>query len=162
VFDTWANVGDGELLIYWPCELNQDESAQFGRLATSLGYLGRSESWVEADLVRGNQGPPTGLNAFPDLEGTHPGRGYEQVSLMAAIPPEKYRLWHQQQTEVALAPFPLPSGKKKPTGKLLKERERAIVPYPPDLLSCLTIAVANDPEWQPIRVAPMPSHTPAS
>ena len=26
VFDTWANVGAGDLLIHWPCELNDEET----------------------------------------------------------------------------------------------------------------------------------------
>src|SRR5438094_581573 len=98
VFDTWANVGDDDLLIHWPCELNEEDTAMLGRLATSLGYLGRSESWVEAELVAGNQMPPADLNAFPHREGIHPGREYQQVALMAAIPPEDYRAWHQQTT----------------------------------------------------------------
>src|SRR5262249_55013582 len=58
VFDTWANLGDGELLIHWPCKLNEEEAVLFGQLATSLGYLGRSESWVEAELIEEKQTPP--------------------------------------------------------------------------------------------------------
>jgi CRISPR-associated protein Csb2 len=143
VFDTWANVGDGELLIHWPCDLNDEATGLLGRLAACLGYLGRSESWVEAELVAGNQVPPAGFNAFPHRNGTHPGREYEQVALMAAIPPEEYRAWHQQQTEAALAPFPLPAGQKKPAARLLRERERAVAPFPADVLSCLT----KDTSW---------------
>ena len=51
VFDTWANVGDGEMTIRWKCNLGYEERALLARLAEHLGYLGRSESWVEADLV---------------------------------------------------------------------------------------------------------------
>lgn len=138
VFDTWANVGEGELLIHWPCDLNDEETELLRGLAASLGYLGRSESWVEAELIAGNQVPCVDFNAFPDREGTHPGRGYEQLALMAAIPPKEYRTWCRQQAEAALAPFPLPEGKRKPTAKLLKNREKAVAPYPLDLLSCLT------------------------
>ncbi len=43
----------------------------------------------------------------------------------------------------ALAAFPLPEGRKRATAKLLKEREKAVAPYPPDLLSCLT----RDTAW---------------
>lgn len=143
VFDAWANVGESELLIHWPCELNDEETPLLNQLATSLGYLGRSESWVEAELIAGNEMPPADLNALPHRESMHPGREYEQVALMAAIPPDEYRAWLQQQAAVALAPFPLPGGKKKPTAKLLREREKAVAPYPPDLLSCLT----RDTAW---------------
>lgn len=143
VFDTWASVGAGELLIHWPCELNGEETALLGQLAASLGYLGRSESWVEAELIAGDQVLPADINAFPHREATHPGRGYEQVALIAAIPPEEYGTWRQQQADAALAPFPSPGGKKKPTAKLLKDREKAVAPYPPDLLSCLMMDTAR-------------------
>lgn len=140
VFDTWANVGDGELLIHWPCELDNAEAELLDTLASSLGYLGRSESWVEASVV---SDAATDWNAEPCRDGDHRGPGWEQVSLMAAISPNDYATWRKQQAETALAPYPLPEGKKKPTAKLLKDREQAIEPYPPDLLSCLT----KDTAW---------------
>jgi CRISPR-associated protein Csb2 len=143
VFDTWANIGEGNLLIHWPCDLTNDESALLAQLAAALGYLGRSESWIDAELVETTEGPPMGANAFPHQEGSHPGREYEQVSLMAAIPPEEYLRWQQQQAESALANFPLPEGRKKPTPKLLGQRANAVAPYPPGLLSCLT----KDTAW---------------
>lgn len=143
VFDTWANVGDGKLLIHWPCVLTEEDNALLRRLAEALGYVGRSESWVEAEVIADSHLAPADLNAFPYREGTHPGREYEQIGLMAAIPPEEYRESRQRRTDAALAPFPLPQGRSKPTAKLLKDRERAVVPYPPDLLSCLT----KDTAW---------------
>jgi len=140
VFDTWANVGSGELLIRWPCELDADEVDLLVKLAAALGYLGRSESWVEAQLTDDH---PAEWNVVPCQEGEHRGPGWEQVSLMAAISPDDYGTWQIQQAETARSPYPLPEGKKKPTAKLLKDRERAIAPYPPDLLSCLT----KDTAW---------------
>jgi CRISPR-associated protein Csb2 len=140
VFDTWANAGDGELLIQWPCQLDAEEVDLLGNLASTLGYLGRSESWVEAQLTDEN---PAEWNAVPCVENEHRGPGWEQVSLMAAISPDDYGTWQKQQVETALAPYPLPGGNKKPTAKLLKDREKAIEPYPPDLLSCLT----KDTAW---------------
>jgi CRISPR-associated protein Csb2 len=138
VFDAWANVGDRPLLIHWPCDLNDEETALMAKLANALGYLGRSESWVEAELVAEDDFVDAEHKAFPRQEGSHPGRGYEQVSLMAAIPAEEYRLWREQQVEAVLTPFPLPEGHRKPTAKLLSDRERAVAPYPPDLLASLS------------------------
>ncbi|MFQ3581967.1 MAG: type I-U CRISPR-associated protein Csb2 [Chloracidobacterium sp.] len=142
VFDTWANVGDGEILIHWPCELDAAEAELLGTLTSSLGYLGRSESWVEAELT---DEVPAEWNAEPCQEGERRNLSWEweQVSLMAAIPPNRYSTWQKQQVEAALAPYPLPEGKKKATAKLLKDREKALEPYPPDLLSCLT----KDTAW---------------
>ncbi len=143
IFDTWANVGDGMLLIHWPCELNGEETSLLSQLATALGYLGRSESWVEAELIAANPDQAAAFNAFPDRDGTHPGREYEQVALMAAIPTQEYGRWRRQQAETVLAEYPLPEGRKKPTAKLLRDRDKAVAPYPPDLLSCLT----KDTAW---------------
>jgi CRISPR-associated protein Csb2 len=142
VFDTWANVGDGDLLIHWPCELNEGEAALLSQLATALGYLGRSESWVEAELIAEAHIGPDDFNAFPHREGTHPGREYEQVALMAAIPPEEYRAWHQQTTAPILEVIKPPESSRKPTArqldKLRSQHAQAVAPYPLDLLSCLT------------------------
>ncbi len=90
VFDTWANVGDGELLIHWPCELSDEETTVLSQLANSLNYLGRSESWTEAELIADMQVRPAALNAFPHCERAHAGREYEQIALMAAVPYEDY------------------------------------------------------------------------
>jgi CRISPR-associated protein Csb2 len=113
VFDTWADVGDQDLLIRWDCDLSADETQELRRLAECLGYLGRGESWVEAEL------------------------------LMAAILPDDYAKWRRETTQEILAKLPLPEGKKKPPAKLLKDREKAIAPYPKELLDCLT----KDTAW---------------
>lgn len=142
IFDTWADVGDETLEIHWNCELTDDENHELRRLADCLGYLGRSESWVDAELVN-DALPSNGFNAFPHRAGVHPGPQWEQVSLMAAIPPAEYATWRRNATEKVLAEFPLPEGTKKPSGKLLKDRAKAIAPYPAGLLDCLT----NDTAW---------------
>jgi CRISPR-associated protein Csb2 len=136
VFDTWANVGSGELLIHWPCELDAEEADLLGKLASSLGYLGRSESWVEAQLTNEDCRE---WNAVPSVENEHRGPGWEQVSLMAAISPADYEQWREAQVQEALRPF---QGQKH-TAPVKKKQAQAIEPYPPDLLSCLT----KDTAW---------------
>lgn len=143
VFDTWADVSDEALEIHWNCDLTADESQELRHLAECLGYLGRSESWVQAELIADDELPSNGFDAFPHREGTHPGQEWEQVSLMAAVPPTEYANWHRSATQTALAAFPLPEGRKKPSAKLLKDRAKAIAPYPPRLLDCLT----KDTAW---------------
>lgn len=137
VFDTWANVGDGKLLIHWPCELNAEETELLEKLVGALGYLGRSESWVEAQLLR--DGPGIEWNAVPCQEGEHRVPGWEQVSLMAAISPADYEEWREAQVQEALRPF---QGQKQ-TANVKKKQTQAVEPYPTDLLSCLT----KDTAW---------------
>jgi CRISPR-associated protein Csb2 len=57
--------------------------------------------------------------------------------VMAAIPSHHYSEWRQSEVDRALTTFPLPEGKKKPTVKLLKDREKSVEPYPPNLIECL-------------------------
>ena len=131
VFDTWANVGDGELLIYWPCELNAEERVCLDELVSALGYLGRSESWVEGELLNDDR---VGWNAEPCSDREQRGPGWEQVALVAAHAPSDYLAWRAARVEMALRPF---QGQKV-TATVKKKREKAMEPYPADLLSCLT------------------------
>lgn len=143
VFDTWADLADRDLLIRWDCQLMEDETEQLRSLAACLGYLGRSESWVEAELVSDDQFTPEESNARPCQDGMHPGREYEQISLMAAVPPCEYLQWRTREIEPLLARYPLPEGKRKPPAKLLKDRDKVTAPYPETLLACLT----KDTSW---------------
>ena len=143
VFDTWANVGADSLEIHWDCNLSDDETHQLRQLAECLGYLGRSESWVEAELMPDRVSPVDEADAFPHRDRFHPGAHWEQLSLIAAIPPHEYASWRSEMTEKVLATLPLPEGKQKPAAKLLKERANAVAPYPEGLLDCLV----KDTAW---------------
>jgi CRISPR-associated protein Csb2 len=143
VFDTWLDIGDSTLEVHWACELTQAEIEQLRNLAESLGYLGRSESWVEAKVVENSAPSMARLNAIPHGEGTRRGPGWEQISLTAPVPPSEYAAWRSEAAERLLAGLALPEGKKKPTAKLLKDREKAVAPYPSTLIECLT----KDTAW---------------
>lgn len=131
VFDTWANLGSGEILVHWPCEVNDVEAQLLSKLASSLGYLGRSESWVEAQLM---EQPLAEWNVVPCVDGEHRGPGWEQVSLMAAMSPADYDQWRAAQLQKALRPLQ----DHKQTATVAKKQGQLIEPYPSDLLSCLT------------------------
>ncbi len=143
VFDTWANVADQTLAVHWDCNLADDETELLRALGECLGYVGRSESWVEAELIADGALSAANFDAFPHRAGARPGPQWEQVSLVAAVPPQEYVGWRREATEKILGDFPLPEGKKKPPAKLLKERANAVAPYPEGLLECLT----KDTAW---------------
>ena len=143
VFDTWANIGDDELVIRWDCDLTNDEHELFLRLVDCLGYLGRSESWVEAELLNDESAESIEFNAIPHHRGQQQGRGWEQVTTMAAIANDDYVNWRTPIVENILREFPLPDGKKKPSEKLLKDRAKIVLPYPVDLIDCLQ----RDTSW---------------
>ncbi len=142
VFDTWADVGDESLAVRWDCNLTDAETEQLRQLAECLGYLGRSESWVEGELVPDGAAPPDTFDAIPHRDGMQLGPEWEQVSLMAAVLPADYDAWRTQTTDRILTEYPLPEGKKKPPAKLLNDRAKAVAPYPVTLLECLTMDTA--------------------
>jgi CRISPR-associated protein Csb2 len=137
VYDTWLDVGDSTLEVHWNCDLTQEETEQLRVLAESLGYLGRSESWVEAKVVENSTSIEARLNAVPYGGEYRHGPGWQQISLIAPVPPSEYVAWRGETVERALAALPLPEGKKRPPAKLLREREKAIAPYPENLIECL-------------------------
>lgn len=137
VYDTWANIYDDDLIVHWNCDLAIEETVLLKELVDCLGYLGRSESWVEANLIDDSINDDFAFNAFPSVTSSQQGRGWEQISIMAAITADEYLTWRSEMTDRLLSEFPLPEGNKKPTAKLLKDREAVISPYPSDLIECL-------------------------
>lgn len=146
VFDTWAKLGEGVLAVTWDVELDDAESTMMAELAAGLGYLGRSESWVEARMTRPGEAHPGGSDCFPEASHANPGPGWEQVPLMAPLAMDTYQAWRDQQVNSLLEeipPIPLPEKKKlsqkdrKPTDEREAERAKATAPYPNDLVACL-------------------------
>jgi CRISPR-associated protein Csb2 len=143
VFDTWADVGDGVLAIRWDCPVDDEARSLFEVLAAGLGYLGRSESWVEAKALADDAELPKGDDAYPHLAGQQGRHGWEQVSLLAPVEAAAYTRWRMERVAVAHTGLPLPEGGKKPSRKLLKDRDKAVAAYPADLVD----ALQRDTAW---------------
>ena len=136
VFDTWARVDDRELVVAWrTVSLEAAELTMLNLLVGRLNYLGRSESWVEGRVVEGGEQIPE-TNCFPEEAGEAPGRGWEQVALLAPHRASEFRVWRAERVEEVLANMPLPEG-RKPGRSLIAKRDKAVAPYPADLLDCL-------------------------
>jgi CRISPR-associated protein Csb2 len=95
VFDTFARVENGVLAASWDVELTPEESELLGRLAERMGYLGRSESWIEGRLAAAGEPPPEGLDCYPS--GDPPPLGWEQVPLLAPLDEATYSRWREEQ-----------------------------------------------------------------
>lgn len=135
VFDTWAQVDDGELAVTWDVELTADEFRCLEHLAEHLGYLGRSESWVVARVAAPGAALPPGSDAMPCDDTAVPGPGWEQISLLAANSAIEYSEWQQTAVATALAELEAKSKKgKKPTKK---QREKCQAPFPTDLIASM-------------------------
>ena len=143
VFDTWANLGNNGMWIHWPCELDDEEQRLLQCLLVNLGYLGRSESWVEAQLV-GNT-PDLEWNAIPCQERQpFDSTKWEQISLMAARSPSEYEQWRSSQIDEASGSVQGQKLNDAPKKKAPKKKQAKVLePYPPNLVSCL----CKDTAW---------------
>lgn len=136
VLDTFADVGDGELWVRWPTNVDEEAQQLFDALVAHLGYLGRSESWVLAESVSDDVPLPQARHAFPHSQDARPGRGFEQVTLSAPEVPNDYATWRNGEVEVALNGLKLPVG-KKPTQAQQKKIDATQSAYPADIVDCL-------------------------
>jgi CRISPR-associated protein Csb2 len=132
IFDTWARVQDGFLDIYWDLNLSPGERALLEQLVKRLTYLGRAESWVSGEIFEVERLEP---NAFPASSGA-PDKGWEAVSLLAALNTNEYEQWRSPRVESALAELAPKPGRKASNG-LIKKQIKAAEPFPPTLIDCL-------------------------
>lgn len=140
VFDTWARIDDGILAVTWNVELHGEETALLAVLASKLGYLGRSESWVEARLANMDESLPK-IDCFPSDDPPEPGR--EQVLLIAPLNEKDFMEWRQKAVETALKDMPDVAISKKPDKKLLEKRKKEEEAYPASLIG----AMQSDTTW---------------
>lgn len=164
VFDTWAQVDDGELAVTWDVPLSDAETELLAQLAERIGYLGRAESWVVARLAKAGEPVPS-ANCSPENVLANPGPGWEQVPLLVLVDVQEYLQWRageivrvtRELPAIPPEPPPIvpPSGKaakselkklEKQRNALLEAREQiqqrhaeAVALYPADLIACLQV-----------------------
>jgi CRISPR-associated protein Csb2 len=95
VFDAFARFDANEpLIVGWPgLSLSPEQSAHLDHLVTRLGYLGRAESWVEAEVFKwsGDDANATPRNPNGEGKGRAPDPGFGFVPLYAPLSPVAYR-----------------------------------------------------------------------
>lgn len=138
VFDTWARI-TGDVVVSWDVELTAQETELLEELVPRMGYVGRSESWVNARLVPDTSVISRGERCWPEGCEPAPGRGWEQVALLAPISAPDYAEWREQAVNRVLSELEQPAPGRKLTAKMKKELEKAVKPYPPDILACLQV-----------------------
>lgn len=136
VFDAWATIEDGEVRVSWAVDLPDDERALLDRLAARMGYLGRSESWVDARIVQeaASRAAVAGEPVYPCAPGEHPGAGWEQVALLAPETPSAYEAFRAARAErIASEPSTGRSRRKAVTGE----------DCPRDVVACLEMQTSD-------------------
>lgn len=94
VFDAFASIEDDkQLLVIWQdVDLAENERAAMDVLLRRMGYLGRAESWIEANLID-RQGIE--WNCRPLGENESIPEDCEGVRTLAAVAPASYLSWRR-------------------------------------------------------------------
>lgn len=129
VLDTWLNV-EGELQIRWAVDLEEPERTLLSEIVAKMGYLGRSESWVEGRVLGEEKLLPVNCKLHESEEPRDPARE-ELVTALAATPVEEYDIWRKSKI-----PAQEVSG-KKPTSAQIKARQKLESPFPSDLIDAM-------------------------
>lgn len=98
VFDAFARLdADDPVIALWPsAQFTDEEIALLDTLLSRLGFLGRAESWAEAERI---PAPDCELNCIPE-EGDGGGatdESHERLTLLAPLQPEEYLLFSKAQ-----------------------------------------------------------------
>jgi CRISPR-associated protein Csb2 len=98
VFDAFARVDpDDPLVVAWPAlDLDAENAAFLDALLAATGYLGRAESWLDAELSDTWDGEP---NCVPVTAAAATGEGRETVDLLQPRTPEDYRAFRSHFLE---------------------------------------------------------------
>lgn len=136
ILDAWARIEhDAEPIeVSWPCDLDAPQRELLQSLVARMGYLGRAESWVEARVAAEPRHRP---NCTPS-DGAAPGPGVEPVRVLCPQSAADYTAWRSAAAERLEASVPTAPG-KKPSAKVLRDRERALAAYPRDLMDALSV-----------------------
>ncbi|MCE7902277.1 MAG: type I-U CRISPR-associated protein Cas5/Cas6 [Gammaproteobacteria bacterium PRO9] len=135
VFDTWAQIDEGTLGVHWDVKLCAEECQELAALTQELGYLGRSESWVEGELVANEKA--VGFDVVPGEARDCPGPEWEQVSLLAPLPASEYSAWYAKALAEACAATGIELTKAKLSAAERKKLTAAQATLPIDLIACL-------------------------
>ncbi|MEX0610721.1 MAG: type I-U CRISPR-associated protein Csb2 [Pirellulales bacterium] len=133
VFDAFvATTPAAELFVVWPdARLDDQQRAVLQKLLAQVGFLGRAESWCEAQLLAPNEKPPQDCNCVP-LNGGSPD-GSEVVPVLCADPLTAFQSEHAEE-QVTIG-----AGKKRRTER------RAI--YEPNWHLCIETAKLHAEGW---------------
>jgi len=133
VFDAFFHVAPGGCVhIGWPgLELEENERALLGGLLGGLGYLGRAESWTEAELLPTDASVPE-FNAAPAEDAlADPPTDREREQVLCPMTPEAYTAWRDEASAgkaAQLAEAALAKAQEKAVAKGRDPKEAKLTP----------------------------------
>lgn len=135
VFDAFAHSIREPMWVHWAVELTADERDMLADLAAHLSYLGRAESWTDAQLLP-DDATPIRADCVACEPDSFNKRGFEQVSLLAATTEAAFQAWLGSVTAEAIAASGVDPQKKLTVGDK-KKLDAATEPFPKSLIEAL-------------------------
>ena len=146
VFDAFLRLPGGSTLIAaWPlATLTRDQFELAADLASSIGYLGRAESWAECEALAEWDGE---INCGPLESGAYDG---DHVRLLAPLSPgayvaERQRIMEDMKRQIIATAkrSPTPHALDKKLDKDLRSKRRQAHTLPERLVNALTLDTAD-------------------
>lgn len=149
VFDAFVRFDAEEpLIVGWPgLSLSREQRAHLDHLAARLGYLGRAESWVDAEVFEwsGDDANAKPLNHDSEGNGQASAPEFQLVSLYAPMSPDTYLTRRKQliddERKRRLASW---TKKGQPTDKALEKDMRDFLATLPERLASALAVDTSD------------------
>ena len=101
VFDTFLKLASGDsMLVHYNVTLEDDERALLGEIVASLAYLGRAESWIEAELVESKETTDPKTKRISVSVAT--SGDTTRTRLLASMEADRFSTWRQDAVEDAI------------------------------------------------------------
>lgn len=134
VFDTWLRIKK-QLFIHWDVTLSTEESVMLRQIVERIGYLGRSESWVNIRIAEENEDVRE-ANCWPEGNTIPSKSEWEQVPLYAPVSVAEFQEWRENlSAEEAKATSSEKQNKQKGKGTSNT--------IPDDLIECLQMQTSE-------------------
>jgi CRISPR-associated protein Csb2 len=137
VFDTWAQIDTDTLAVHWDVDLGTEETDELAALARGLGYLGRSESWVECTLVDGVDQAEFTVRPGEASDGLR--QHWEQTALLAPLSPPDYAAWRRKALEGAIDGTGIDVANPRLSLRDTTRLAAIEAQFPTDLIACLQV-----------------------
>jgi len=152
VFDSFLRMNDASdrLMIRYDVSLDGTEQAELKNLANGLAYLGRAESWVEADLLSASEASEAA--AARNWSGVATDGSSRRVRLLAPLDDKSFDAWRSNsvsqtadQSEASARRVAYTKDKKFTPAAAKKARQKVETPYPESFIAALQ---QNTSDWQ--------------
>lgn len=154
VFDTFLRFPSDQnrMQVVFNCELDAEERVMLTALVEGLAYLGRADSWIDAQLLDTRDDLDSENDSYHWSQPADQTTTKDRIRLLVPLDVDSFTLWREEATAVAThSAVVLAEASAKEKGKTLtlvaktKAIATATEPFPIDLIQALQNETSN---WQ--------------